>query len=113
MYIFPGLGQGVVISKARVVNKNMLYRAALAVGECLTPKDIEDGKTFPGLDTIVDVSKHVAISVARAAIEDEVAPELPHEYKSGHDLGHVGYASLLEANFYKPTYDEIIYSKHQ
>lgn len=40
MYIFPGLGQGVVMSKARVVNQKMLYRSALAVSECLTPREI-------------------------------------------------------------------------
>ena len=41
MYIFPGLGQGCVFSKARVVNQSMLYRAALAVGEMLTEEEIE------------------------------------------------------------------------
>jgi malate dehydrogenase (oxaloacetate-decarboxylating)(NADP+) len=111
MYIFPGLGQACVISKARVVNQKMLYRAALAVGECLTPDEIAQGRTFPDLSRIVEVSRHVAIEVARSAILDKVAPEPSHEFRSGLECGTIGIDRLHDQMFYEPSYDEIIYSE--
>ncbi len=47
--------------KARVVNDAMLYRDALAVSEMLTKAEIAEGRVFPNLERIVEVSRHVAI----------------------------------------------------
>jgi len=110
MYIFPGLGQGVIMSRARVVNQKMLYKAALSVSECLSPREIQEGRTFPALDRIVEVSRHVAIETARAAIDDDIAPELPHKFRSGHDCGYVGLGELHDTHFYAPKYEELIYN---
>jgi len=113
MYIFPGLGQACVVSKARVVNQQMLYRAALAVGECLTPGEISQGRTFPDLARIVEVSRHVAIEVAKTAINTKVAPEPANEYRSGLNCGWTGIDRLHDQLFYEPSYDEIIYSEFE
>ena len=49
------------MTKARVVNDSMLYKAALAVTEKLTDQEIAEGRVFPNIERIVEVSRHVAI----------------------------------------------------
>ena len=71
--------------KARVVNDAMLYRAALAVSEMLTKEEIAEGRVFPNLERIVEVSRHVAIEVGKEAVAQGVAPELPKVYFEGRE----------------------------
>jgi len=101
-----------VFSGARVVNNSMLYRAALAVGDMLTPEEIKQGRTFPDLSRIVEVSRHVAIEVAKTAINENCAPEPSHEFRKGVDCGWVGIDALHDQMFYTPNYDEIIFTDH-
>ena len=76
MYQFPGIGMGVVMSKARQVNNTMLYKASCAVADMLDEDEISRGRIFPQLSRIVDVSKNVAIEVAKAAVESKVCPPI-------------------------------------
>ena len=90
----------------------MLYQAAKAVSECLTPREIAEQRTFPHLDRIVEVSRHVAINVAQTAVAQEVAPSLAKKYRSGHETGYIGFGEVHDSSFYSPNYDEIIFNSH-
>jgi malic enzyme len=68
VYIFPGVGLGVVASDARRVTSNMMRAAArrlasMSQGEAL----------FPAMDSIRHVSGHIAFAVAKQAMDDGVA----------------------------------------
>ena len=72
-YIFPGIGLGVVAAHARRVTDNMMMAAALALSG-IAPAATETGMPIlPPLSEIREVSRAIALAVAKAAIEDGVA----------------------------------------
>jgi len=96
--------------KARVVNDAMLYKASLAVTEMLTEKEIAEGRVFPNIERIVEVSRHVAIQVAKEAVAQGVAPELPKVFVKGREAD-CSFAAHHDKLFWEPTYNEVIYDK--
>jgi malate dehydrogenase (oxaloacetate-decarboxylating) len=72
LYLFPGLGRGVVAVGARFVSDRMLSAAAAAIGE-LVPLDGEP-VLLPSLDDAMAVSDAVALAVARCAVAEGHAP---------------------------------------
>ncbi|KAI8139071.1 hypothetical protein BJV82DRAFT_628119 [Fennellomyces sp. T-0311] len=75
MYIFPGLGLGAIISKARHVSDSMVYEAAKGLSISLLPEEIEQGDLYPGLDRIRTVSAQVAAAVCKQAIRENLAQD--------------------------------------
>ena len=72
LYLFPGLGRGVVAVGARFVSDGMLSAAAAAIGE-LVPLDGEP-VLLPPLEDAIAVSDAVALAVARCAVAEGHAP---------------------------------------
>lgn len=70
MYIFPGLGLGTVISKARHVSDNMVLAAAKELSNCLTADDIAQGRLYPRLTEIRTISLRIANAVANVAVKE-------------------------------------------
>jgi malic enzyme len=68
VYIFPGVGLGVVACEARRVTDRMIRAAAERLASMADP-----GQLFPPMHDIRKISAHIALSVARAAIEEGVA----------------------------------------
>jgi malic enzyme len=68
VYIFPGVGLGVVASESRRVTERMM-RAAAARLASMTPGEA----LFPTMHEIRQVSGHIAFAVAKQAIADGVA----------------------------------------
>jgi malate dehydrogenase (oxaloacetate-decarboxylating)(NADP+) len=77
VYIFPGLGLGVMATQAREVTEAMFLAAAKALAMELAESELAQGSLFPPLDTIRDVSVAIAVAVAKVAIRDGLATELP------------------------------------
>lgn len=44
MYIFPGLGLGIVASQSTTVTDHMLYVAARRLADCVSEEDLSTGK---------------------------------------------------------------------
>lgn len=76
MYIFPGLGLGATLCKAKRVTDNMLYVAAEALANFVTDEELEQGKIFPPLSKIRDVSRKVAVAVIEQAMKEGQAASL-------------------------------------
>ncbi|MGN6794963.1 MAG: NAD-dependent malic enzyme [Streptosporangiaceae bacterium] len=70
--VFPGIGLGVIASRASRVTDNMLVAAAHAVAS-LTDSSRPGAALLPPVQMLRDTSAAVAVAVARAAAEDEVA----------------------------------------
>jgi malate dehydrogenase (oxaloacetate-decarboxylating)(NADP+) len=66
-YIFPGVGLGVIASRARRVTDEMFLAAARALARQTTNADLEQGSLYPALKRIRDVSAHIAAAVAEVA----------------------------------------------
>ena len=66
-YIFPGVGLGVIMSGARRVSDGMFIAAAKALSEMSPVLHDPMAPLFPKLEDIRNVSRHVAIAVAKEA----------------------------------------------
>jgi malate dehydrogenase (oxaloacetate-decarboxylating) len=76
VFIFPGMGLGVITVKAREVTDGMFLAAARALADKTDPELVLLGQIFPNIDDVRDVSRSVAMAVARAAIDEGVADQL-------------------------------------
>jgi len=72
MYIFPGIGMGAILSKARHITDSMVEQAAIALAGSLTADEISADLVYPRLTRIRDISAQIALAVIRAAQKDSV-----------------------------------------
>ncbi len=93
-YIFPGIGLGVLASKAKRITDNMLMASSRALADQSPLLAAKDGSLLPELKDIPEVSKKIALEVAKQAMRDEVATELPDD----------AIATRIERNFWEPEY---------
>jgi malate dehydrogenase (oxaloacetate-decarboxylating) len=70
--VFPGIGLGTIVSRARTVTDGMLAAAARAVADLVDSSD-PDAALLPEVTDLRAVSAHVAARVAVAAVDDGVA----------------------------------------
>jgi malate dehydrogenase (oxaloacetate-decarboxylating)(NADP+) len=64
VYIFPGVGLGLILSAATRVTDEMFFVAAKTLAAQVTDEDIREGRIFPGLRQIRKVSAAIAVDVA-------------------------------------------------
>ena len=79
VYVFPGLGLGVIAVRATRITDAMMTAAATAVCEQATIHHDAQGMLLPERARLVDTATAVARTVARAAVADKVAPQLTGE----------------------------------
>ncbi|MFI0508936.1 NAD-dependent malic enzyme [Streptomyces sp. WSLK1-5] len=76
VYVFPAVGLAVTACRATRVTDRMMVAAARAVGECAVRAGTgEATPLLPPLASMRDAAREIALAVARAAVEDGVAPE--------------------------------------
>jgi malate dehydrogenase (oxaloacetate-decarboxylating)(NADP+) len=96
-YAFPGVGLGVVASEATRVTDEMFSAAAGVLSSLVTEEDCMQGRIYPGLGRIRDVSVAIAVAVAEIAFRRGLAgldrpDDLPGHVRSlMYDPGYVGY----------------------
>ncbi|WP_294902863.1 NAD-dependent malic enzyme [Tatumella sp. UBA2305] len=93
-YIFPGIGLGVIASKASRITDSMLMSASRALADCSPLATKGEGPVLPELKDIQQVSRYIAIEVAKAAQAAGVAIETSEEVLT----------QAVEDNFWKPQY---------
>ncbi len=74
VYIYPGVGLGVVASKARKVSEKMFYRAA----EVLSSYSSNDS-LFPPFEKLHAISREIALAVLLVAQEEGLSSRNQHE----------------------------------
>ncbi|MEW5733692.1 MAG: NAD-dependent malic enzyme [Thermodesulfobacteriota bacterium] len=98
VYIFPGVGLGCIACWSRHATEEMFLAAARTLAHSLTEEDIEQGRIFPPLTRIREVSLAIATAVAEVAYEQELANKpRPKDLK----------ASIAEM-MYQPTYPDYV-----
>ncbi len=70
--LYPGLGLGVIVSRARRVSKGMLQAAAEAVAGLVDPT-LPGASLLPQVDNLREISATVAVAVARQAEQEQLA----------------------------------------
>lgn len=74
-YVFPGIGLGLIASRATHVSDEMFVAAARALSGQVTDADLEVGRLYPALTRLREVSVRVAEAVAQVAVEEGLARE--------------------------------------
>ncbi len=95
-YIFPGVGLGIVASRAKSVTDEMFAAAARSLNEQVTEADLNMGRIYPSLSIIREVSINIAIAVAKLAFARGLAKTEEPEDLPG----------LIKSAVYDPTYPQ-------
>lgn len=67
MYMFPGIGMGAILAKARHVTDGMVEQAAIALSSSLTLDEEASDLVYPRLARIRALSARIARTVIRTA----------------------------------------------
>jgi malate dehydrogenase (oxaloacetate-decarboxylating)(NADP+) len=98
MYVFPGIGLGSILCKAKNVSQEMIYASAVALSTAVNTKEIEAGSLYPSLDRIREVSVIVARQVIREAQRQNLDQEVSLRSLDDESLGNT-----IRANMYDPS----------
>jgi malate dehydrogenase (oxaloacetate-decarboxylating)(NADP+) len=93
-YIFPGVGLGVLASRARRVTDAMFMASARTLADMVTAEDLAQGSLYPPLKRIRDVSARIGAAVALVARDAGLA---------GHAVPDDALAFVRE-QMYQPVY---------
>ncbi|KDQ26038.1 hypothetical protein PLEOSDRAFT_1078355 [Pleurotus ostreatus PC15] len=76
MYIFPGIGLGSILSKAKRISDSMVTQASIALSESLNEDEVRSGLIYPRLDRIRTISSKIAAAVIRQAQKEVLIQNL-------------------------------------
>ncbi|RVE62261.1 hypothetical protein OJAV_G00155310 [Oryzias javanicus] len=76
-YIFPGVGLGVTACAIRHVTEEIFLTAAEALAHMVTERDLAEGRLYPPLSSIRDVSLKLAAKIMEYAYERHIATQSP------------------------------------
>lgn len=93
-YIFPGIGLGVIASKATSITDAMLMVSSETLAESSPWANTGKGSLLPALVEIEPLSKRIAFAVAKKAMEEGVALEMSDD----------AIWAAIERNYWLPEY---------
>jgi malate dehydrogenase (oxaloacetate-decarboxylating)(NADP+) len=93
-YTFPGVGLAIVASESRLVTNEMFLAAARALANEVSEDDLFEGRIYPPLARIREVSLAIAVAVAKVAYDQGLA-----RVRKPDDL-----RSHIKAQMFDPSY---------
>jgi malate dehydrogenase (oxaloacetate-decarboxylating) len=93
-FMFPGLGLGVISTKAKIVSPGMIDAAVYELSNSVNIRDDPHERLLPEVSRLQEVSKKIGVAVARKAIQEKVA-------KNGTDLD---IEKLVDSKIWEPIY---------
>ena len=93
-FVFPGVGLGVLVSRAHKVTDSMFLAAAEQLAAEVSPERLATGSLFPRVSELRRVSARIAEAVVRAARQDGVGEPIPDR-----EIGEA-----VAAAMWQPTY---------
>lgn len=93
-YIFPGVGLGVVATEARHVTDEMFLAAAKTLAGLVSEDDLAQGRVYPPLTSIRQVSHAIAIAVAEVVFARGLTAKSRPE----------NLPAYIESQMYQPDY---------
>ncbi|GIX05636.1 MAG: malate dehydrogenase [Candidatus Poribacteria bacterium] len=94
VFVFPGIGLGAMMVRAKQVTDRMLTAAGVALAEKVTSRLLEERCVYPPMAELRQVTAHVAAAVAQAAIEDGVADPVDGDLEE-----------MARSQMWEPRYD--------
>ncbi len=97
VYVFPGVGLGVLVAQAREVTHGMFTAAAKTLADQVADDDLASGVLFPRLTELRRVTARIAEAVVREACDAGVAPSIEDE----------AIPPRVEAAMWSPVYPDL------
>lgn len=94
VYVYPGIGLGVMVSRARLVVEDMFLAAAEELAKHVLPEEIERGSIYPDIARVRAISQSIAVRVCQVAQQKGLVDE---------DLS-VDWEEGVRASVYEPDY---------
>jgi malate dehydrogenase (oxaloacetate-decarboxylating) len=94
VYIFPGVGLGVLASKATHITNEMMMAASIALADYSPLANTGSGPLLPRFEDIQTISRHIAFAVAKEAIAQKFA----------NPISDLRLKRRIEDNFWLPEY---------
>eukprot|EP00606_Chrysophyceae_sp_TOSAG23-5_P001205 GSChrysophyteH2.ASY1.ANO1.841.1 assembled CDS len=102
MYIFPGVGLACSVAGVSTITNKMLYLAAEACTNTMTQEEIDEGRTFPKLTRIREVSKNVAVAIIEEALREGLCTKFSKRDQEE------GVANVVGRKMYFPHYVPLV-----
>ena len=102
-FIFPGLGLGVILAKAKYISDAMMMASAEALANYVSDDDLAAGKVYPDVADIRNVSRRIAVEVILHARKERNCD------KMFYDLSEDEIEQYVETEMYQPRYAPLVY----
>lgn len=95
-YVFPGVGLGVISCNAKLISDEMLMAASKTLADLSLNSEGQANAILPPLTSLPEISRKIALVVAKTAIGQELAREMTYD-----EL-----ITAIDHNFWTPAYRE-------
>ena len=96
VFIFPGLGLGAIVARAREVTDAMFLVAATTLARLTSPERLAQGALYPRLADLRPISRAIALAVAREAYDSGVGGSPDQDTEAA-----------VDAAMWQPDYDPV------
>jgi malate dehydrogenase (oxaloacetate-decarboxylating) len=79
--IFPGLGLGTIVTRARLISDGMFVAAAATIADMVDASQL-GAPILPPMERLRDVSMRVAVAVASQALREGLARVVPPDVEA-------------------------------
>ena len=100
VFIFPGVGLGVIVSETREVTESMFLVAARTLADCVEADRLAVGALYPKITSLRDVSRRIAVAVVREAQRLNLGRLIPEAEIEEH----------VEREMWQPRYRAYVYA---
>ncbi|XP_063772973.1 NADP-dependent malic enzyme isoform X2 [Pseudophryne corroboree] len=98
-YVFPGVALGVVACGVRHISDNVFLTTAEIIAQQVSDKHLEEGRLYPPLQTIQDVSVKIAVRIVENAYKDNTASIFPEPEDK---------EAFVRSQMYSTDYDQFV-----
>ncbi|CAH6777914.1 Me1 [Phodopus roborovskii] len=98
-YVFPGVALGVVACGLRHITDKVFLTTAEVISQQVSDKHLEEGRLYPPLNTIRDVSLKIAVKIVTDAYREKMATVYPEPQNK---------EEFVCSQMYSTNYDQIL-----
>ncbi|XP_072119458.1 NADP-dependent malic enzyme-like [Mobula birostris] len=103
-YVFPGVALGAITCGMRHIDDDIFLLAAEVIAEIVTEKHLAEGRMYPPLNTIRDVSFKIATKIVDYAYKNNLAAWYPEPEDK---------EAFVRSQMYSPNYDSFVFDKYE
>lgn len=98
-YVFPGVALGVIACGVRHISDDIFLTTAEIIAQQVSDKHLEEGRLYPPLQTIQEVSVKIAVKIVENAYKDNIASVFPEPEDK---------EAFVRSQMYSTDYDQFV-----